>query len=640
MKRLRHVVSATALLIAAAALTGAGGRYDQKLPLDRQPIHVLNRLTFGPRAADLEQIRRLGVEKWIDLQLHPERITEDPRLEAKLKPLETLQMETWRVFEKYPQVAPGFMVRPPSLAAMNALQPLQRMRLTNGSVEDRVSVINSFDPQTRKLILAGAFPQILDGLPEAIRDEAAQLRKAEQEETQKEFRRRMPPLPELLTPDQIRTARTGTKDERIALLNSFDSEKRQQIMRALGPQAFNEVPELRRESMAITQPMQVVNSELIDNKLYRAIYSNHQLEEVLVDFWMNHFNVFNGKGPIRVLATSFERDAIRPYVFGHFKDMLLATARHPAMLFFLDNFQSQAPREDLQTPLPAGARLPGLNENYGRELLELHTLGVDGGYTQQDVIAVARAFTGWTIYDPQKYAEFQFNPGTHDRKEKVVLGHTLPPGRAEQDGLDVIDILAHHPSTAKFISKELAQRFVSDDPPQALIDRMAATFTKTDGDLRAVLQTMFTSVEFMSEGAWQAKMKSPLEFVVGSLRALNADVTDTFAVAQRIADLGEPLYGKLEPTGYPNTGEAWTNTSSILGRINFATALSGAQFAGTKVDMSKFNFKDIRTVAAEILNMAPSPSTLTAMEKGTQDKEATPSLLTTLVMSSPEFQRR
>jgi uncharacterized protein (DUF1800 family) len=523
---------------------------------------------------------------------------------------------------------------------MNKLPPQMRTRLNNGSVEERISTLNSLDPETRRLVLTAAFPPILEGLPEAIREESAQLKKAEQVETQKEFMRRMPPLPELLSQDQIRMARTGTKDEKLALLNSLDAEKRKQVIRALGPQAFNEIPELRRESMSVTQPMQVVNSELIENKLYRAIYSNHQLEEVLVDFWMNHFNVFNGKGPIRVLATSFERDAIRPYVFGHFKDMLLATARHPAMLFYLDNFQSQAPREDPLFPLPAGARLPGINENYGRELLELHTLGVDGGYTQQDVIAVARAFTGWTIYDPQKYAEFQFNPGSHDRKEKVVLGHTLGPGRAEQDGLDVIDILAHHPSTAKFISKKLAQRFVSDDPPQTLIDRMAATFTKTDGDLRAVLQTMFTSVEFMSEGAWQTKMKSPLEYVVGSLRALNAEVTDTFIVAQRIADLGEPLYGKLEPTGYPNTGEAWTNTSSILGRINFATSLSGGQIAGAKVDMSKFNFKDARTVATEILNMTPSASTLTAMEKGTQDKEVTPSLLSTLVMSSPEFQRR
>jgi uncharacterized protein (DUF1800 family) len=448
----------------------------------------------------------------------------------------------------------------------------------------------------------------------------------------------MPPLNELLSPEQIRSANRGTPEEKLALLNSFDAEKRRQIIRALPPQALTAVPELRREAMAADQPQQLVNAELIEHKLFRAVYSNRQLEEVLVDFWMNHFNVFNGKGPDRVLLTSFERDAIRPHVFGHFKDMLLATARHPAMLFYLDNWQSQAPREDF--PVPAGVRRPGLNENYGRELLELHTLGVDGGYTQNDVIAVARAFTGWTIYDPQKFAEFQFNPAVHDRKEKVVLGHTIPPMGGQQDGMQVIDILAHHPSTAKFISRKLAQRFVADDPPQPLVDRMAATFLKTDGDLRAVLQAMFSSPEFSSEGAWQVKLKSPLEMVVSAVRALNADVTDTFGLAQRIADLGEPLYGKLEPNGYPNTGDAWTNTAGLLGRINFANALADGQVPGVKVDISRFNFKDPRTVAGELLSGAPSPSTLAAIEKGVQGKEATPSILTTLVLGSPDFQRR
>jgi uncharacterized protein (DUF1800 family) len=318
--------------------------------------------------------------------------------------------------------------------------------------------------------------------------------------------------------------------------------------------------------------------------------------------------------------------------------MLLATARHPAMLFYLDNWQSQVPRDDF--PAPAGVRRPGLNENYGRELLELHTLGVDGGYTQDDVIAVARAFSGWTIYDLQKFGEFQFNPAAHDRREKKILGRTLPAMRGEQDGLDVIDILSRHPSTARFISKKLAQRFVADDPPKALVDRMAATFSSTDGDLRAVLQTLFTSPEFLSEGAWQAKVKSPLEMVVSSIRATNADVTDAFALAQRIADLGEPLYGKVDPNGYPNTGDAWANAAGIMGRINFATALTGGQVAGVRVDVTRFNFKDPSTVARALLSTPPSPATMAAIEKGTHDAEATPSLLASLVISSPDFQRR
>jgi uncharacterized protein (DUF1800 family) len=458
-----------------------------------------------------------------------------------------------------------------------------------------------------------------------------------------EFRRLMPPLTELLVPDQIRIARNGTDSEKLALFMSFDDEKRKQVLRALGPQALVSFPDLRREAMAAGQPAGHVHQELVDNKLFRALYSNRQLEEVLVDFWLNHFNVFNGKAQERQLITSFERDAIRPNVLGHFRDLLLATARHPAMLLYLDNWQSQTPRDDIRPPLgPNGTPLPrpGLNENYGRELLELHTLGVDGGYTQDDVMAVARAFTGWTIYDITRYAEFQFNPANHDRKQKIVLGRTLPAGRGEQDGLDVIDLLARHPSTAKFISKKLAQRFVADAPPAALVDRMAATFMKTDGDIRAVLQTMFASPEFFSDGAWRAKFKSPLEIVVSAARALNADVTDTFVLAQRIADLGQPLYGKVEPTGYPNTGESWANSAGLLGRIDFAAALTGGQIPGARVDVSRFNFKTPAAVAGDLLGTAPSPATLAAIEKGVQEREATPSMLASLVISSPDFQSR
>jgi uncharacterized protein (DUF1800 family) len=637
MRRLVYVLGVAVPVFATAFVANAIGRFDEKLPPDRQIVHVLNRMAFGPRSSDIEEVRRIGLDKWIDAQLHPDRINENPTLEAKLKPLETLQLATWEIVERYPAAPPGMMMLARPLP-LSLITPVQNARLMNGSVQERIATLDSLNSEIRQRILSSAPPQLLDGLPDAIQQEATKLRQAEAEERQKEMRRMNPPLNELLNPDQIRIARMGTKEEKAALLNSFDAEKRRQILRALGPQTITELPEFRREAMAATQPQLLVNSELIENKLYRALYSNRQLQEVLVDFWLNHFNVFNGKAQDRVLLTSYERDAIRPHVLGRFKDLLLATARHPAMLFYLDNWQSQALREDIV--LPAGARRPGLNENYGRELLELHTLGVDGGYTQADVVAVARAFTGWTIYDLPKYAEFQFNAATHDRKEKIVLGHTLPTGRGEQDGLDVIDILARHPSTARFISKKLAQRFVADDPPQSLVDRMAATFMKTDGDLRSVMQTMFASTAFLSEAAWQAKFKSPLEMVVSALRVLNADVSDTFVIAQRIADLGQPLYGKLEPSGYPNTGETWINTSGLLGRINFAAALAAGEVSGARVDMTRFNFKDARTIATHVLSMPPSPSTLAAIEKGIQQQEATPSLLTMLVLSSPEFQRR
>jgi len=638
MSRVRYVAAIAAILLTGSIASGrAGGLFDQKLSTDQQIVHVLNRLTFGPRPGDVERVRRIGVAKWIDQQLHPEQIAEDPAIGAKLAQLRTWPLLTWQLMEQF-GLPPQAQLRPPSAVAFSSLTPEQSGRLFNCSVDERRAILDAMTPETRRLVLAGAPPRLLEGLPEDLAKEATDARKAETEERQKEMRRLRPPLNELLSQDEIRVANRGSVDEKLALLDSFDADKRRRVLQALPPQALSDLPELRREQVALNNPQQFVNNELIEQKLYRAVYSNHQLEEVLVDFWMNHFNVFNGKGQERVLLTSFERDAIRPHIFGHFEDLLLATARHPAMLFYLDNWQSQSPRDDI--PVPATVRRPGLNENYGRELMELHTLGVDGGYTQADVTAAARAFTGWTIYDLQKVSEFQFNPGTHDRKEKLILGHTLPPMRGEQDGLDVIDILAHHPSTAKFISKKLAQRFLADDPPQTVVDRMASTFTTSRGDLRAVLQTLFTSPEFLSTGAWQAKMKSPLEMVVSAVRATNAEVTDTSALAQRIADLGEPLYGKLDPTGYPNTGEAWVNTAGILGRINFASAFTGGQIAGVRVDISRFNFKNPQTLAREILNLPPSASTMAAIEHGIEGKEATPSMLASLVLSSPDFQRR
>jgi uncharacterized protein (DUF1800 family) len=638
MRRLNFVLFTAALIATTAASTTSAGRFDQRLTPERQLIHVLNRLTFGPRPGDVEQVRRMTVQKWIDQQLHPEQITENPVLDSKLKPLGTLDLAMWQILDEYPATPKALMLRPPSANALAALPPQQAIRLTTGSFQDRAAALTAMDPETRGRLLVALPQQVLDALPEDLRKEADSARKSEQDALQKERRRLMPALNEVLSQDQIRTINRGTVEEKVALVNSFTGEARERVLRALPLQAVADIPELRREAMSFRQPQELVNANLIESKIYRAVYSNRQLEEVLVDFWMNHFNVFNGKGPEKALLTSFERDAIRPHVFGHFKDLLLATARHPAMLFYLDNWQSQVQRDDV--PLPPGGRRPGLNENYGRELMELHTLGVNGGYTQDDVIAVARAFTGWTIFDLQKFAEFQFNPGMHDRKEKVVLGHTIPAMGAEQDALQVIDILAHHPSTAKFISRKLAQRFVADDPPQALVDRMADTFMKTDGDLRAVLQTLFSSTEFLSEGAWQSKLKSPLEMVISAVRGLNVDVSDAFPLAQRIADLGEPLYGKLEPTGYPNTGEAWANTASVLGRINFSTALVTGQIPGLKVDVSRFNFKKPNAVARELLDFTPSQTSLDAIEKGIENKEATPSNLVMLVLSSPDFQRR
>jgi uncharacterized protein (DUF1800 family) len=319
-------------------------------------------------------------------------------------------------------------------------------------------------------------------------------------------------------------------------------------------------------------PGPTVYQDLSQGKLLRAIQSDRQLEEVLTDFWYNHFNVFFDKGADRFLVAAYERDVIRPHVLGRFKDLLLATAESPAMLFYLDNWQSAA----------TGRR--GLNENYGRELLELHTLGVDGGYTQQDVTEVARCFTGWTIRDPRGSAEFEFNARMHDDGEKHVLGVTMPAGGGRNDGLRVIDILAHSRATAHSISKSLAMRFVSDDPPESLIQRMTKRFIETDGDLREVMRAMIYSPEFWDAANFLSKIKSPLELVASALRSLNTDVGNGFALVNLFNQMGEPLYRKREPTGYSNRGADWMNSATLLARMNFAVALTQGKIPGVTVD--------------------------------------------------------
>ncbi len=361
-----------------------------------------------------------------------------------------------------------------------------------------------------------------------------------------------------------------------------------------------------------------VISDIEEAKLLRALYSERQLQEVLVDFWFNHFNVFAGKGATRNYLSEYERDAIRPYVLGNFRDLLEATAKSPAMLFYLDNWQNvsadspspggaqrrplrgaprRAPRgREAADPTRAGGPSPtspegarpqrGINENFARELMELHTLGVDGGYTQDDIVNVARAFTGWTI-QPREGSGTQFVPRLHDDKAKTVLGHTIKAGGGQQDVEQVLDILAAHPSTAKHIAMKLAVRLVSDTPPAALVDRAAARFTATKGDLREVVRTIITSPEFAAPEALRAKVKTPLDFVVSALRATGAEVRSALPLARELREMGMPLYFCQPPTGYDDTAATWVSAGALVSRMNFAVALGNNQLRGVRVPLTE-----------------------------------------------------
>jgi uncharacterized protein (DUF1800 family) len=405
--------------------------------------------------------------------------------------------------------------------------------------------------------------------------------------------------------------------------------------------------------MQLVRMQRTVIGELSQQRILRAAYSERQLEEVMVDFWMNHFNVFVGKGQVRQYLTEYERDAIRPRVLGKFRDLLGATAASPAMLFYLDNWQSTA-APDAPTPADADRmraqlrrrrplpeantvmRRRGLNENYARELMELHTLGVDGGYTQKDVQEVARAFTGWTIANPRMGGAFRFEPRLHDDGGKVVLGHRITPGGGRKDGEQVLDLLARHPSTARFIATKLAVRFVADVPPSALVTRAADRFKATDGNIREVVRVIVTSPEFFA--SQRAKTKNPFEFVVSAVRVSSLDVTNALPLVQSLRDLGMPIYGAQPPTGYSEKADAWINSGALLNRMNFAVALTSGQMRmlGTGAPYQTATADETRrSLFATALANDVSPSTATTVAKA-----PTAAQVAALTLGSPDFQKR
>jgi uncharacterized protein (DUF1800 family) len=527
---------------------------------DQAIVHVLSRIGYGPRPGDVDKVRAMGIQRYIDEQLRPDRIA-DPAMAAHLDGLTSTRLSSRQIEEQYEL---------PQLEA-------RRLKQQNAKGGD-------------------APPPPVAGMP----------------------------------PDPVQ------------------------------------------------QKANSVVVELSEQKVLRAVYSERQLEEVLSDFWFNHFNVDARKGRDRFLLTEYERDTIRPRVLGKFRDLLEATAKSPAMLFYLDNWMSADPNgphpqmtqgrvvrgpfggrfvaPPVARPQAQGKKAPkGLNENYGRELMELHTLGVDGGYTQKDVTEVARAFTGWTIENPRQGGGFKFEPRIHDTGQKLVLGHVIAAGGGERDGEQVLDILAKSPATAHFIATKLVRRFVSDTPPPALVDRAAARFRDSDGDLREVMRTILTSPEFLSPEAYRAKVKTPFEFVVSALRATGAEVADAKPLVRELQQLGMPLYQCQPPTGYKDSGDAWVNTGALVSRMNFALRLASNQVP--RVSVSSLQSSDGSRQAAAGRRQAPGgglPSSVDSdaaiaqflsgdasdTTRATIAKATTVPQMAALTLGSPEFQRR
>ncbi len=575
--------------------------------------HALDRLTFGPRPGDVDAVLAIGVDKWIEQQLHPDKI-DDSAIETRLSGYRTLKMSTNEMGLAYP---PNFVVK----AVMEGKLAMPQGTYERAIYAAAIDRVQHKEEKKESAADSGGGPSAAPNAT-ATRD-GANVQPASNVDRRLARREAHSITDDLiaLSPD-ARVARILSLPvaEQHDLLQGIAYPKRQALLAGL-------TPEQRELVMALNHPEAVVQTEVQSAKLLRAVYSQRQLEEVLTDFWFNHFNVYLEKGADRYQVTAYERDVIRPHVLGKFKDLLIATAQSPAMLFYLDNWQSEGPHSDAalgiveqrphpyarrrfgypppprpQRPQNAQKKRSGLNENYARELMELHTLGVNGGYTQQDVTEVARVFTGWTLQEPREPGSpvragvartgvvegggFVFKPRLHEPGSKTVLGHKIKDD-GEKEGLEVLNLLAKRPATARFISTELAQRFVSDTPPPSLVDAMAKTYLNSDGDIREVLRTMFRAPEFWAPESYRVRVKTPFEFVASSLRSTEAQVDDPLPLLQTLNKMGQPLYACQPPTGYSTKSDVWVNSAALLDRMNFGLALASNKLPGTTFDVSQ-----------------------------------------------------
>jgi uncharacterized protein (DUF1800 family) len=631
-------------------------QFGQELTGDRAILHALDRLTFGPRPGDIEAVKKMGLKQWIDLQLHPERIPANEALETLANSFVEPLGQTG-VFVVLSNAVAQLQAGIQTAGPVRALQPQevipmeQVTMLRQGTAQQNLDFLATL-PQEKEVQVLAVMPAIRERVAGMLDPSLRAKVEAAAQAQQGTFVANSGVVtvvnrltPAGITQEQATMLRTGTDKEALDFLAMLGPEKTVQVLAVMPAVKDRLLPlldaDLRKKVMVASPSPAQPGQTLAQAKVYRAIESDRQLEEVLADFWYNHFNVDAGKGNARRLITTYDREVIRPHVMGKFRDLLEATANSPAMMLYLDNSESKA---------------GGLNENYARELMELHTLGVNGGYSQLDIIEVARCFTGWTTVNTDvgnarfvvaggTPAGFRYEDSLHDKGAKTVLGVTIPAGGGKEDGEKVLDILAKHPSTARFISRELAQRFVADDPPAALIESMAKTFRDTDGDIRAVLSTLFDSPEFFSEGAYRAKLKTPFEMIVSAVRATGAKVDDAAPLVSQISSLGQPLYRKLEPTGYSNVGSAWLSSAALMGRMNFALDLAQNKMDGVQVDSAKFSAVPTET-ARQVLFADPEPKTLEAIVTALaaagdeQDSKSSSALAAGMLLGSPDFQRR
>lgn len=565
MQRLLPTVLLAFLPCAIFAQSVAASSHAQKKPIkttatsgspqteQEKARQILDRFTFGPRPGEVDAVAKMGVDQWLERQLNPQSIP-DPAASARLAEFPSLNLAPAQIATEFPknpiigQVTEGKQPYPqdPRLAAVYQVL-VQKYQEQQTAKQDNRSrdQLEAAKAAQKKRDQAGALPiaEQLLGLPKGQRLDA---------------------LLKLPVSQRIVLTESAPEPQKTMLLNDFTPRERELFYEmAGGPDAAH-----------------VIDCELQDAKVVRAILSERQLQEVMTDFWFNHFNVFINKESDQIYTPDYEQSAIRANALGKFRDLLLATAQHPAMLVYLDNWLSIGP--DSVAAQKAKVQR-GLNENYGREVMELHTVGVDGGYSQQDVTNLAKILTGWSVQKPNEGGGFVFDERRHEPGSKQWFGHTVLENGYEE-GKQALVWLAAQPQTAHFISYKLAQRFVADDPPPALVDRMAKSFLSSDGDIREVLLTMVHSPEFFSRRYYRSKVKTPLEFVASAFRATETDPSNPAAIVNVLRTMGEPLYQAQPPTGYPMTAEHWMNSAALVDRLNFSLSLANSELGKMKFD--------------------------------------------------------